>query len=848
MGDGPFIEYDEDGGSPTLVLRQLVGRIEAIPEHHSVVKGAKVRYRFVLEERVDEGGALVLWDGKPSDGPTPAQQQFDETGRTEHPIPWEILQELGPDPTVKDLAPMLAWMAIYDKKAAAPAYEIVARSGAEVEITWRYPGQHLVLVQIAYFSDDRGKSGHELAKTQILFTQRVSDVETIQRRRMEVSRGKPPPHPITELEALERYLETVKAVEASYGVPKAKEAEYRRELAKKEKYLDRMQDMFQYYRTNTILLPLRASYVSKNTSEQTELRVCLHERWNLDSRESRFEVTLIDWTNPLDERLRGQYTGMGATRPDAVKAAVEKWRKNCQYYHPGNVVAEVPEFQIAIRRDEQPLPPRRFEFDTPGKNFWDKLADFFKAIAMVLGIIATAITFITPIPGDEVVAGLIWTSVFTSTVASGISIGRRKRNGFAGDSEDVFDVLQIVGNIFTAGRVDWGRRAVLASRSFKGQFKEFMLFGDVATDYVEGFLLATEFVRDFNDILDDPTLSPSERVDKMMGFLQDKAKKSAMYTLNVMSSKQKRREKTYIEPDMQARMRNPRERIDLDAPKVQKAETKQGEIRTKVQDEPARVRKPRGAKPRPAPRPKRNKYNFKPARPPEQRGMRADDDFDFAQQALDTGRIVLVRNSNQQMLRHVNNSTRGPKPESLKAKTLPDKPPPALKDPDHAGLASAHPDDPRLQDMLKEMKSPKTGKPPMSHEEFVEDLKKKGYDVKGPEGDYLVTGKGAPGGYYSDYDLHGVYDLKGNNGYSEAFRDQLNQRFGKELVQHGPHDLWPNRNRKEAGPNRGPQPPVTAYVPRGDRKVERFELDTVEEMRAFYEAWKIPWDKIYPPL
>lgn len=847
MGDGVSLIVDENGGPPKAVLRQLIGRVEAIPEHHAVVQGSKVKYRFVLENRESEF-QFGTWDDKPVQGPSPAQQQFDQTGRTEHPIPYEIVQKLPENPTSKDIGPMLAWLVIYDsnKSGDTPPFDWVARSGHEVEITWKYPGQHVILVRIAWFHESPTKSPRDQADTHILFTQRVSDLQTIQRQRMRVTRSKPPPHPFEEIDVLRRYIDAVEGAEARNGVPKTKEAEYRRELAKKKKYLEALEDMFEHHRGRSILLPMRASYASKNTSEQTELRICVHERWEIDGTEARTHVTLIDWTNPLDERLRGRYDGRGRSRIEAIKSAVSEWRKNCQYYHPGNVVIETPAWDVYSGGPT--IPSETIEFDTPGKNFWDKLADFFKAIAMVLGMIATAITFITPIPGDEIVAGLIWTSVFTSTVASGISIGRRKRNGFANDNEDVFDALQIVGNIFSAGRVEWGRRAVLASRSFKGQFKEFMLIGDVATDYVEGFMLATTFVSDFNNILDDPTLSPSERVDKMMGFLQDKAKKSAMYTINVMSSKQKRREKTYIEPDMQARMRNPKERIDLDAPKVQKAETKQVEVKTRVQDEPARVGKPRGAKPKQPPREKRNKYNFTPARTPHQRGMREVDDFDFAQQALDTQKIILVRNSNQQMLKHVNHAAKSPKPESLKAKTLPDKPPPALKNPDNAGLASAHPDDPRLQEMLKEMKSPATGKPPMSHEEFVADLKKKGYDVKGADQDYIVVGKGAKDGYYSDYDLHGVYDLKGNNAYSEAYRDQLNQRFGKDLIQHGPHDLWPNRNKKEAGPNRGPQPPVTAYVPRGDRKVERFELDSIDEMRTFYESWGIAWDKIYPPL
>lgn len=837
MGDGGLITIDPAGGPPQL--RQLVGRIVADPEHHTVVKGSKVKYRFVLESRDAE--LKLYWDDQPAPAPSPAVEQFDKTGRTEHPIPWEILDKLPADPKTADIAPMLGWIAIYDKQAKGPAYEIVGRSTSEVEVTWRYPGQHIIVARIAYFAEDAWKSHRELAETHIIFTQRVAhDVQTVQKRRLTFARGKPPPHPLEELDAMERYVEAIEAAEREHGVPKHKEQQYRRELQQKRKYRDALHDMFDHYRRrHASLVPAVASYAAKDTSEQAELRICVEHSFSVGDAQARVEVTLIDWTNPLDNRLRGRYTGSGPDQPSAIQAAVNKWRENCQYYHPGNVVGEVPALHF-IRR-EPPPPPVKFAFDTPGKDFWDHLKDFLEALGLLVATVALVITIITPIPGDEIIAGLIWTSIFASVTASTISIGRRKRNGFEDGSEDVFDVLTIVGNVFTAGRLGWARRAMLVSKAFGGRFKQFALFGEVATDALQGLLIAKEKIAEFEQILSDPNLSPKERVDKMLELVRSAMVTGALHYTSVRGAKRPARHgerpETFIDPPTRKRLENPREVIDLDALRKQKGDAAQGELKTKVQDEPQRAKAPPSPQtPRPRPK-KRGKFDFTPAPHPHKRGMRAQDDFDFEEQALAKDHILLVRDSNEAMLRHVNDPRKGPKPELLKAKTL--------KQGKSEGLASADPNDPRLKEMLAAMKSPSTGEAPMSYEEFVADLESHGFKIRGRDGDYVVYNNEHPDGFYSDYDLHGIYDKQGRGAYSEKIRGELNERFGKDLVQHGPHDEWPKRNSPEAGPNRGPQPPVTAYVP-VNGEVKKFHLTTIDDMKDFYEAWNIPWKRIYP--
>jgi hypothetical protein len=129
----------------------------------------------------------------------------------------------------------------------------------------------------------------------------------------------------------------------------------------------------------------------------------------------------------------------------------------------------------------------------------------------------------------------------------------------------------------------------------------------------------------------------------------------------------------------------------------------------------------------------------------------------------------------------------------------------------------------------------------ITYEQYVTSIEADGFVVGPAKDGYLVMDKQGTK-FYSDYDLHGVYDKNtGRDSYSEAKRNQLNAEFGEELIQHPPHDNWPERNNPEMAPNDGPQGNSTAYV---DGK--KYHLETIADMKAFYEAHGIPWEAIYP--
>jgi hypothetical protein len=214
---------------------------------------------------------------------------------------------------------------------------------------------------------------------------------------------------------------------------------------------------------------------------------------------------------------------------------------------------------------------------------------------------------------------------------------------------------------------------------------------------------------------------------------------------------------------------------------------------------------------------------------PEERGMLPVDDAIFEGIAHNKKLYILVRDSNSAATQYMGKAGYQPKPEILKAKTRRTEP--------EIGVAAADPTDPKLLQSLA------ASSPSLTYDAYVKALSRQGF-VVGPAPGYVIfSARSLNEKYYSDYDLHGVYDEKGQPAFKSAeFQQLMNERFKHPLIQHGPQDDWPKRESDEAGPNKGPQPPVTAYLPNGDTEY----LQTIAEMKAFYARHKIPWPyKLY---
>src|SRR5262249_4586187 len=148
------------------------------------------------------------------------------------------------------------------------------------------------------------------------------------------------------------------------------------------------------------------------------------------------------------------------------------------------------------------------------------------------------------------------------------------------------------------------------------------------------------------------------------------------------------------------------------------------------------------------------------------------DDRAFREVATRERRTILVRDSNPAALNWIGRQGYLPKPMGLKAKTLRSGP--------FAGLAAA---DPTMSD---------------------ECYDRLNYRVRHDQ-DSVLEHKDTGARFFSDFDLHGVYDADGRDAWGPGMWTALNRALGAHNVKHGPQDDWALRNSVEAGPNKGAQ-------------------------------------------
>ena len=212
---------------------------------------------------------------------------------------------------------------------------------------------------------------------------------------------------------------------------------------------------------------------------------------------------------------------------------------------------------------------------------------------------------------------------------------------------------------------------------------------------------------------------------------------------------------------------------------------------------------------------------FPPASDPVSRGMPPAVDNALKALAKKNKWIIVVRDSNPAAERWVGQEGYLPKPQALKAKSIPYDPAKPMSEQPNAGLVRAD----KLSPLEKQL----------------------GYKIDPETG--LVSQDGKL--FYSDIDVHGVYDSAGNDVTKKFFNELIkNPQFRnsplQDLIQHYPQDTWQFRNNPEvAGTNYGPQvgggKTATAYLP--DSTVS---LETLAQMKALYAENKINFSWIYP--
>ena len=209
---------------------------------------------------------------------------------------------------------------------------------------------------------------------------------------------------------------------------------------------------------------------------------------------------------------------------------------------------------------------------------------------------------------------------------------------------------------------------------------------------------------------------------------------------------------------------------------------------------------------------------FPPASDPVSRGMPPAVDDALKALAKKNKWTIIVRDSNPAAERWMGQKGFLPKPQGLKQKSIPYDPAKPMSEQPYAGLVRAD----KLSAQEQQL----------------------GYKIDPSTG--LVSQDGKY--FYSDIDLHGVYDSAGNDVTDQFFNElikdpQYRDSPLQELVQHYPQDRWPLRNTP--GPNYGPQvgdgKTATAYLPNST-----VSLQTLAQMKALYAQNKINFSWLYP--
>lgn len=635
------------------------------------------------------------------------------------------------------------------------------------------------------------------------------------------------PNPFTQYSVVKRYVQVLEAAQKRYPL---KETTYD-DLVKKQKYEKRLKDLRTYRDElgkrldgswGKYSVPIYAVHLDVKGQQRTQLRATLvkmaespgDHRWRL-----------IDWTHPAERRLTGVYDGKGKSAEAAIRDAIAIWDSKNRYW-TGKMLYEVP-----VRACGKAI---KGTFDTDGASFWDSVSQFLSYIALGAAIVAGVITLVAPVPGARVISGMIWTSIFTSTASAVINIGQRHDEGFNDWKEDAFDTLSIVGNIFGGAWLRCARLSVKGAQN--ARLAKVALIGQVTTDGFSGLLIAVDELKNYDAIMKDQSLTPEERTQKLVALFRRLALSSAMTYMSVKGSA---KDLAGLKADPAgvtnlAKLKDPAQTVEIEANPKTRHHTREKKAKVTANDEHDRL-PGRSAAATAAGRQaqKAAKRVFQAAANPKSRGMRACDDKAFSKMASRKKRIIIPRNGNAESVQYIGKPGYKPKPGRLKCKTR--------KTPPNVGLASGDPSDPRLQERLKA-----DGK---TYQQYVDDLKADGYTVGSAQDGYVV--RDAQGNaFYSDYDLHGVYDANtGADLYNEALRTEMNADLGEKLILHGPHDQLPSaqggvlhRNKGSTDPLYGPQPPCTAYTPDG----KAWHLETFDDMRAFYEAHNINFKGIYP--
>jgi NAD:arginine ADP-ribosyltransferase len=341
------------------------------------------------------------------------------------------------------------------------------------------------------------------------------------------------------------------------------------EVAKLIDYRDRLAALLKET-TKIRRLFVEAEHLDTESQRRTPLSVFASKLGN--------EWVIVDWTNPTVRAMTGTYRGSAATDRDGLKAALADWDTDNRY----------PDGGITFRIDEAPGSTIQSSFTTDGSSFWDSVSTFFTYVGLAAAVVAGVVTLLAPVPGSQIVSAMIWTSIFSSTAAATINIGQRHEEGFSDWRSNAFDVLSIVGNLFGVAGLLWVRGAALTVQTSKGLIQA-VLIGQIATDSLQGVMLSVDIADQIDQVRQDQTLTPKQKVDKILELLRGAIVTGALIYINVKGTKADLKNLNKLHPSVDAphekleSLKDPAGKVDLTPPPTSGGHTDNGAHTTKVQ-------------------------------------------------------------------------------------------------------------------------------------------------------------------------------------------------------------------------------------------------------------------------
>ena len=381
---------------------------------------------------------------------------------------------------------------------------------------WDFTGNHTIVLTVTH-SDG--------SKTKYYYTQWVDSAINVLNRHFNPRYNDSYPGPFQVLEYKKNELHLLKTIATKRPPKENQKKEHEKIVQTKTDYIAHLQTNLNGLRGYEGFA-VDAIHIDTEKSQKSYLNLWLV---NVSSREGEPYWILVDWTNPAYRFATGVYKDDGDDNQEAIEDVIDEWDSGNRYPE-GRIKYEfkVPKYNINLTGS----------FDTDGKSFADRVSDWLGYVALGGAVVAGVATLIAPVPGSRVVSAAIWTSIFASTASATINIAQRHSEGFGNWKDDAFDGLTIVGNLFAGAGMAWKVGLTISSATRLGpHMTKAVLIGQISTDSVQGVLLAYDHIDKYNSIMDDPNLTPNDRMNKLLELFRSAAITGGLTYLSIKGSK-----------------------------------------------------------------------------------------------------------------------------------------------------------------------------------------------------------------------------------------------------------------------------------------------------------------------